>query len=161
MPEPFRSLASMLLARDCAHAEETQPAPPAEPDDVQGAGWTTECDVAELVRDVRLFHARVREAVESASGALLADIAAGVLGRELQLAPCDLQAILAGALSRFATEDPVRVRVHPEDAAGMSWCGIPVLADARLRRGDAVIELRNGSLDASLGVRLASVLAAC
>jgi flagellar biosynthesis/type III secretory pathway protein FliH len=49
--------------------------------------------------------------------------------------------------------------VHAEDASRLN-CGVPVAADMRLRRGDAVIELRNGCVDASLGVRLATLMRA-
>jgi flagellar assembly protein FliH len=112
-----------------------------------------------MVRDVRLFHARIIEAVEAAVETLVTDIAADVLARELLLAPAEIEAIVDRALSRFAAEEPLRVRMHAEDVTRLH-CGIPVLADEALRPGDAVIELRNGSVDASLGVRLASLLQA-
>lgn len=116
-------------------------------------------DVEDLVRDVRLFRARVIEATEAAVETLLEDIAADVLARELRLEPADIETIVNRALERFAAEEPLRVRVHAEDAVRIR-CGVPVVADARLRRGDAVIELRSGSLDVSLGVRLDSILGA-
>ena len=109
------------------------------------------------VRDLRLFHARVIEAVEAAVETLVGDIAADVLGRELLLAPAGLEVIVDRALQRFASEQPLRVRVHPDDACGLN-CGVPVVADARLRRGDAAIDLRDGSVDTSLGVRLAAIV---
>lgn len=159
-PERFRSLASTLLA-----ARTPAPDEPAfeiveellEPrndsvDEPQDGG-----DELELARDVRLFHARVIEAVEAAVETLVADIAADVLGRELRLDPVDIEQIVDRALQRFAAEEPLRVRVHSDDAGRLN-CGIPVVADMRLRPGDAVIELRNGSADASLGVRLAALV---
>jgi flagellar biosynthesis/type III secretory pathway protein FliH len=114
-------------------------------------------DELELARDVRLFHARVIEAVEAAVETLVNDIAAEVLGRELALAPVDIERIVDRVLQRFAEEEPLRVRVHADDAARVT-CGVPVVADPRLRPGDAVIELRGGSVDASLGVRLTTLV---
>jgi flagellar biosynthesis/type III secretory pathway protein FliH len=52
----------------------------------------------------------------------------------------------------------VRVRVAPCDDAAIG--GVPVVADAELSAGDAVVELAGGALDARLGVRLALVLEA-
>jgi len=116
-------------------------------------------DTLELMREVRLFYARVVEAVEAAVETLVADIAVDVLGRELLLAPCDIEAIVDRALARFTSEQPLRVRVHPDDAV-LLQCAVPVVADERLRAGDAVVELREGSVDASLGVRLAALVRA-
>lgn len=113
----------------------------------------------ELVRDVRLFHARVIEAVDAAVERIVADIAADVLARELLLAPADIDAIVDRALRRFAAEEPLRVRVHPDDAARLH-CGVPVIGDPSLRCADAILELREGSVDASLGVRLAALVRA-
>ncbi|MHB8592013.1 MAG: FliH/SctL family protein, partial [Vulcanimicrobiaceae bacterium] len=58
------------------------------------------------------------------------------------------------ALARYFAEEPLRVRVHPDDAAALRDAPIAVEADPRLRRGDAAVDLRNGTVDASLGVRL-------
>lgn len=157
-PERFRSLASTLTGSesldgpDIVQQEEasSEGIPRNDPIEVSD-------NERELVREVRLFHARVIEAVEASVETLTADIAADVLARELCLAPADIEAIIDRALQRFAQEQPVRVRVHDADLAGLT-CSVPLIADARLRPGDAVIELRSGSVDASLGVRLAAVL---
>jgi flagellar biosynthesis/type III secretory pathway protein FliH len=117
-------------------------------------------DQVEAMREVRLFGARVAEALDSAVEQMLCDVASDVLGRELVLTPADVERIVDRALRRYAAEEPLRVRVHPDDAAKLQ-CGVPVLADAQLRRGDAIVELRDGFIDASLGVRLDAVLRAC
>lgn len=156
MPENFRSLASTLL--DVHTPVSQEPAPDAVVEHDQGLDCRDELsDEMELARDVRLFRARVIEAVEAAVETLVTDIAADVLGRELQLEPADIEAIVDRALQRFAAEEPLRVRVHAEDVDRVN-CGLPVVPDARLHRGDALIELRNGSIDASFGVRLSSLL---
>lgn len=152
-PEGFRSLAATLLppAPDIGDvaievAEELLQQQP--------EGSDSETDLA---RDVRLFHARLAEAVESAAERLLCDIACDVLARELQLAAVDIERIVDRALERYFTEQPVRIRVHPADAEGLR-CALPVVADPLLSRGDAVVELRDGCVDASLGIRLDTVL---
>ena len=157
-PEHFRSLAATLLAARTPAIDE----PPLEiveeivHDDVMHDAGD---DELELAREVRMFHARVIEAVEAAVETLVNDIAADVLGRELAIEPVEIEAIVDRALQRFASEEPLRVRVHPDDVVRVA-CGLPVVADARLRAGDAVIELRNGSVDASLGIRLSALVRA-
>lgn len=163
-PERFRSLASTLLA-----ARTPAPGEPAleivqdllEPvdDEIDDAREDQDEDELELLREVRLFHARVIEAVEAAVETLVTDIAADVLGRELVLQPAEIETIVDRALQRFADEEPLRVRVHADDAPRLNGA-LPVVLDVGLRPGDAVIELRNGSVDASLGVRLAAVVRA-
>ncbi len=113
-----------------------------------------EPDVLAAVREARLFRARLDDALEDALARLVRELAADVLARELRLAPCDLAAIVARARAQAPV---VRVRVAPGEAA--REYGVPVLADAALQPGDAVLELAGGALDARLGVRLAAVLA--
>lgn len=155
-PERFRSLAQLLageVAIRQAHDDEDE----GQDDEVEARERVS--DELELAREVRLFHARIVEAVEAAVETLVGDIAADVLGRELLLAPCDIEAIVDRALARFASEQPLRVRVHAQDAAGLK-CAVPLIVDERLRSGDAIIELRDGAVDASLGMRLATIVQA-
>lgn len=160
-PETFRSLASTLLAARTPSGQEPSfeiiHEQPVICETIDGGDASEE--ELELARDIRLFHARIIEAVEAAVETLVSDIAAGVLGRELLLEPADIEAIVDRALHRFAADEPLRVRVHAEDAVRVQ-CGLPVVCDERLRPGDAVIEVRNGSIDASLGMRLDSILRA-
>ncbi len=113
----------------------------------------------DVLREMRLFRARIIEATEAAVETLVADIAADVLARELRLAPADVETIVDRALQRFFEDEPLRVRVHADDALNVE-CGVPLVTDAKLQRGDAVIELRTGTIDARLGVRLATLLQA-
>ena len=157
-PNQFRSLAATLLAARTPAPDELALEFETMEDQVVG----TQADVAdddqvELSRDVRLFHARIIEAVEGTIETLVTDIAADVLGRELLLEPVDVEAIVDRALQRFAAEEPLRVRVHAQDVDRLK-CGVPVVADTQLRPGDAIIDLRTGSVDASLGVRLAALV---
>lgn len=113
----------------------------------------------DLLREMRLFRARIIEATEAAVETLVADIAADVLARELLLAPADVETIVDRALHRFLADEPLRVRVHAGDVPSVH-CDVPLVADETLRPGDAVIELRTGTIDATLGVRLATLLQA-
>ena len=161
-PDGFRSLASTLLrSREPALNDPAMTSEPEEDDVREVLEESGELEDAEsgLLRDVRLFHASVIEGVEAAIETITGDIAAEILGRELHLAPADIEAIVDRALQRYLADEPLRVRVHPGEAVGLS-CGVPVVGDERLRYGDAVIELRCGSVDATLGVRFASMLRA-
>jgi len=152
-PEGFRSLAELLRAPHDERAyEET-------PQEMREEAGPREIDEFAAAREVRLFRAHLMEALDAAIETLCNDIATEVVGRELRLAPAEIKAILQRALERYAAEGPVCIRVHPDDADLLA-CEIPLVGDCALRRGDAVLELRNGTIDASLGVRLDSVLRA-
>lgn len=158
MRNEFRSFAEMLeastpLGRPSMPQDDKEAAPleiDVEPEIL--------ADEFELARDVRVFRARIADAVDGAVETILTDIAVDVLARELRLAPADVDRIVNAALERFFGENPLRVRVHRDDVARVS-CAVPVTGDESLLPGDAVIELQNGSIDASLGVRLATLLA--
>ena len=137
------------------------PAPP--PEGTVAAGDLPERsnaadDVQELCSQIRRFRAALDDALEMRLEELLADIAAGVLARELELAPCAIRAIVDRGRSRMEEACPLRVRVHPSEVASFPDYDLPVAGDPSLRRGDAQIDLRAGTIDASLGVRLENVL---
>lgn len=152
----FRSLASLLLER--GESGELPPAEPiavppefAESEEVRDA-WKA------LARETRLFRARLEDELAIALDALLSDVAAEVLGRELRLGAVDLQRIVSAAIARYAHEEPLRVRVHPDDAEPLAELALGIVCDENLRRGDAVLELRSGTIDATLGTRLETLL---
>ena len=154
-PDDFISLASQLRSDERTPLPESAPPEPEFDDD---AAQAYALDEAAVVRDVRLFRARIAEALEETVRALLCDIAADVLARELQSAPADIAAIVRAALERCTQEQPLRIRAHPDDA-GCIACHIPVVEDPRLSPGDVVVELRRGLLRSTLGLRLDAVLA--
>ncbi len=133
---------------------QTEPFPQAPPprEDEGDAGET-----AALLSGVRLFKAAVAEGVDHAVRQICADLAAEVLARELQITSVDIDAIVQRLSARFFNDDPLRVRLHPSEATLVN-CGLPVVADGALLPGDAVLELRSGSIEATLGVRLQSIL---
>lgn len=147
----FRSLASTLRDEPEPRAVTLDIAPPPE-------GEPAHADPDEsMLRDVRLFRAHLREALDRAVATLLTGIAREVLGRELLLANADIAHIVEAALERC--EQPMRVRVHADCAAALERLGVPIFSDEALERGDAFLDLRNGSIDLSLPVRLEDALA--
>jgi len=106
----------------------------------------------------RLMRAYLREAAQDALDDLVCDIACDVVGRELTIEPAGLQRIVAAAIERYRSDTPLCVRTHPDDVVMLDGVTIDVRADNTLSRGDAVLELREGSIDLRLGVRLEQLL---
>jgi len=135
------------------HEHEPAAAPSVAEPEQRAADEPSHTELLIAVRDARLFRARLADAFDEARERLLRELAAGVLARELRLAPCDHDALAQRVL---ADAPIVCVRVAPCDVAAIR--GFAVLADAELSAGDAVFEVVGGALDARLGVRLALVL---
>ena len=113
-----------------------------------------------VVAESARWYARLNDALDAACTRLLGDIAAGVLARELQLAPCDLAELVAGLRAQMLG-DPLCIRLHPDDCARWNDASLPCREDLALAAGDAILELREGSIDARFGLRLQAVLDAC
>jgi flagellar biosynthesis/type III secretory pathway protein FliH len=117
---------------------------------------------AELLRDVRRFRARLAEAFDVASAALVRELAYAVLGRELQLSAPDVAQIAQRMLAEHPAAQAVQLRVAAADIAQLAAHADalpPIVPDATLAPGDVLLELTCGHIDARLGVRLAAVLA--
>jgi hypothetical protein len=138
--------ACVRIADDAADVRTTDVA--ADIRDADDAG-----DVRAVLRDARLFRARLADAFDSAATKLVRELAADVLMRELRLAPCDIAALVQRVRDRAPV---VRVRVAAVDVDAVR--GVPVVIDPALEAGDAMVELAGGALDARLGARLACVL---
>lgn len=134
------------------------PAPPQSEISVTAPASSAPASSAELLavlREARLFRARLADAFDEARGRLLRELASGVLARELLLGPCDVDVLAR----KLCAEMPVvRVRVAPSETSAVR--GVPVVADVALAVGDAIVEVADGVVDARLGVRLAVVLEA-
>ena len=129
--------------------------------DLQTVDATDSLEAA--ARDVRLFRARVAEALDELIDVLLVEISASVVARELHFEPCDLRAVVRDAMQRL-TCDAATVILHPLDAdvlrrhdAPLAH-GVQVECDTTLRRGDAILRIRGAEIDARLGVRLDGAL---
>ncbi len=148
MPE-FRSLADLLRGEyatlpSCAElvqaAQESVPAAR----DFEGQDY---------LREVRLFKAHLSEVLDRGLECLLAGVAREILARELLLAPADVRTLADAALKTHMQSMPLRVRVHRDDAGSFADFDVPVFSDESLERGDAYLDLRNGSIDLTLAVR--------
>lgn len=160
MPDEFVPLDEFFR---CSPPEESPPDQARDQTPIQtdeAASEPTCYDVDDALAGARRFRAALADAVDAATGELLRDIACDVLARELALAPADVAAIAATALERYAADCPVRLRAHPDETAALATFGVAVIGDPSLRRGDVALDLRDGTIDASLGARLDCVLAA-
>jgi flagellar biosynthesis/type III secretory pathway protein FliH len=113
--------------------------------------------VSEALRDVRLFRARLADALEAATARLVRELAHAVLGRELILAPADLAALAERILAEHPAATPVAIRHAPGEGTGLP---LPAVADPELAPGDLIVTFGAGAVDARLGVRLAVALEA-
>jgi hypothetical protein len=156
VPAEFVALSDLLRPPDARAVTVDPPMiPPVPPEGSSCEPFDDEpaADVVAAARDARLFRARLADAFGEAAARLLRELAAEVLARELRLAPSDLAELVRRVRERAPV---VRVRVAQDDTA--AFTDVPVVADPALERGDAVIELAGGVIDARLGVRLATVL---
>jgi flagellar biosynthesis/type III secretory pathway protein FliH len=119
---------------------------------------SSEEDREDRLRDVRFFQAHLSEALEVAVAFLLEKIAREVLARELALAPAHTSKIVSDALERYRQSEPLRVRVHSADLDALAEIDVPVFGEDSLERGDAIVELRDGSIELFLQTRLEEVL---
>lgn len=121
----------------------------------------TACDEAapleEALAEVRRFRAALADALEVRIEALLGDVAATVLARELHIAAADVRAIVQRELA-LAGESPVRIRAHPDECERLRGFEGIVFSDPAIRCGDVVIELQSGTIASTLGCRLERAL---
>jgi len=141
--------------RDVQAAPEPAPAVARSEEDAH-----TEQALRALLHAARRMRARIEELIDARLHQLTCAIAADVLARELTLSPSDVREIAERLIRRYAEEDAVALRVHPDDAESLAGFPLPVEADRSLRRGDVTLIVRDGHLDASLGMRLSAVLLA-
>ena len=162
MAETFVSLASYV--RGGAAAE---PPPVAESVPVQGvaaippasvAGCGVEFVHAEVHSGLTLVRLAAFEAFERAKMSLLAALAQEVLGRELALAPADVEALVARAGECFREFEPLSITLSAADAARVGT-SLPTFADASLEAGDVVIAVRDGAFESLFRFRLQAALA--
>lgn len=129
MSPEFKSLATIL--RELREVREA-PSPPAAISPL-----IAEIEAAEP--EDRFFAARLAERLETAVARLLHEIAAEVLGRELLLAPVEIDAIVTRLRDRYLADDRV-IEATPD--------------------GDVVFSCAAGTIDASLGRRLEAAIEA-
>jgi flagellar assembly protein FliH len=87
------------------------------------------------------------------------ELAEVIIGRELSDAPLSARTAVRRALADVDPDDVLAVRLHPEDLAvlaadAQSDAALHFIADASLERGDAVVDVPNGSVDARISSAL-------
>lgn len=152
-PSAAEAQAPVFAAAPATVLEQPAPQPPAAV-----PAPSESCESPDALRAARLFRAALADAFDAVLAELTRELAAAVLGRELQLAPVDLEALARRLIAERRSDEPLCLRVAPSDA-GIA-CELPVVADPELRAGDAVLVCRSGEINARLAVRLAGVLAA-
>ena len=154
MPVEFITLADLLrpppLEPDAVLELKSAPILPDAPRESDDASYV------QAVSDARLFRAALADALAHAAASLIRELASDVLARELNLAPCAMDALVARLLSDHFSASPLRVRISPHDRLATNE--FPVVIDDSLQPGDAILECANGAIDARLGVRLADVI---
>jgi len=120
---------------------------------------TPERPLDALAGDLALVRAAAHEAFERASARLLRGLADEVLGRELALAPCDTAALVRRFLAELSAYEPLALAISAADA-GRVRIPLPVRIEPNLRAGDAIVEVRDGTFESQLALRLESVVAA-
>ena len=154
MPIKFIALADVLRPPQVepvvvfeSRAEPILPDAPRESDDAS---------YVQAVSDARRFRAALADALAYAAASIVRELASDVLARELNVAPCAMDALIARLLSDHVSASPLRVRISPHDR--ITTNDFSVVIDDSLQPGDAILECASGAIDARLGVRLADVI---
>jgi flagellar biosynthesis/type III secretory pathway protein FliH len=155
--EPFVSLASFLRVAPVlrpATGVACTPAAAPTPNVVRGIVDFAHADV---VHELALMRLAAYETFEQNARRMLRTLARDVLGRELSIAPADLDALAAEALAAFAGADPVSLRVSAADAERVR-SPLPVSIDPALEVGDLVVDVRDGAFESRFTFRLEAAL---
>lgn len=103
-------------------------------------------------------------AVETAIASAAIELAEAIVGHELSAADDSARAAVQRAVHEAGGTGSA-IRLNPEDAAviaaggGLST-GLDLVADPSIRRGDAVVDVANGSIDARIANSIARAKAA-
>jgi flagellar assembly protein FliH len=97
---------------------------------------------------------------DSALAAAAIDLAEAIVGRELDDTETSAKTAIHRAMSVIAVDDVLGVRLHPEDLAvisadGVALPGLQLISDESLDRGDAVLNVPDGIVDARISTALA------
>ncbi|MBC5799059.1 MAG: hypothetical protein GIX03_00645 [Candidatus Eremiobacteraeota bacterium] len=168
MAEAFIPLAAFVrrprvTGKTCVPAPTAEASPPLPANADAPAHAVVSAAAAPACGEVALMRLAAREALERAGRTLLATLADEVLGRELALAPLDLEALVARTLASFDDLEPARIVLSqadaPESDAPRLAGALPVRTDPALEAGHFIIEVRDGVLDSQHSFRLQTVLA--
>ena len=134
------------------------PPAPREPASAPQPAPSVSVHEAEALGAARRFRAGVRDALDVAVAQSLQRVARDVLGRELQLAPADVSAIVNAALEASHAENVLAIRANPADLDALRAFDLELIGDEALRPGDIELVLRSGTIDLRLASRLNAAL---
>jgi flagellar assembly protein FliH len=103
--------------------------------------------LAMAAADLRTATEQVCAAIEDQAAELAWQLTRELVGHELSTTGVD---VVRRVLNLLPDEPVIAVRLHPDDVAGagaITEHGVPVLADASLNRGDALVEAADHVLD--------------
>ncbi len=168
MSDGFRSFASILTQASRPEPAATErPEPPTPPPimpaavdapPAQKASPQIMAVLANFAAEVVRLRARAAELLETETESLLQMIASRVLVRELELAPADVEALIATVVTEWNGSRPLRFRVAESDLDDLRPLGETLVPDPSLQPGDLQVEIADGVIDLRLGTRLAAVL---
>lgn len=121
--------------------------------------------MAHAIAGLAMLRPQLRMQSEAGLIRLCVAIAHRILKREVHMDPLALEGIVEAALSKVASEEVFRIRVHPNHAetirALLSRLGVPesvhVEPMSSMDEGDVVVETASGALDASVNTQIAEV----
>lgn len=120
--------------------------------------------LARAASDFRSRQAPVLQSVDASIASAAIELAEAIVGHELSTAGGSARAALDRASVEAVPAGSI-VRLNPEDIAvivaeGGAQPGLELVADYSLERGDAVVDLQHGSLDARVSASLQRARAA-
>jgi len=118
--------------------------------------------LAEAADDLRRRQALELAGLEDALARTAVDLAAAVVGRELQLSASPGSDALARALALVPAGCAAVARLHPDDVASVGDLSgaVTVIADPAVEPGGCILEVGDSRIDAQLGSALDRVRAA-
>jgi len=151
--EPFETLEAKLRVRQAPTPQRTDECSGSARDalaDRQPAPPERVLDVEMTERLARLY-AAASESCERACRRVVQALAEDVLGRELRLAPAELDGLIRDAIDALRASEPITLILAA--GANVAPCGVPVRIDPSLAPGDVRFEVRDGVVDLRLTVR--------
>lgn len=120
--------------------------------------------LARAASDFRSWQAPVLQSVDASIASAAIELAEAIVGHELSTAGGSARAALDRASVEAVPAGSI-VRLNPQDIAvivaeGGAQPGLELVADYSLERGDAVVDLQHGSLDARVSASLQRARAA-
>jgi flagellar assembly protein FliH len=117
--------------------------------------------LADAAADLRHRQALELAGLEDTLARTAIDLAAAIIGREIQLAESPGADALARAMALVPAGVTARARLHPADAALLEEApGITIVPDPAIEPGGCILEVGDSRIDAQLGPALDRVRAA-